>query len=138
MCRIGTAQTKILLILSYDAVFAVLGLIYFTLVSADLDKFNKNFSLYLVCEANGLGKECDRSSFTQFSYIGGGLGTTVYWLLGLIPTVNLTFVISWKEAKKSLKHLWKTFFHLIFNKHILTASNSGIMDSQKAYHEDCV
>ena len=117
VCKLDIPQTKIIHLLSYVAMLALTGMIFFTLVSADLDSFNESFIQYLFCEANGTGTECDRSTFNQYSYIGNGLSSMVYLMMGLIPTFDLIFVISWRDAKRSLQHLCKTFY-LSFFKHI--------------------
>ena len=64
---------------------------------------------YFTCEAAGsnYGLECDRSGFDHFGY--HGLIVLVYWLLGLIPVINLVFVINWTVTRESARRKWMRY-----------------------------
>ena len=92
MWKFSTAETKIILVLCYYALFGVSSLSYFSVESIDQDVKIRAIQQYFVCEAAGSGKECDRSGFDTLGY--EGLIIVTYLLLGLIPTVNLIFVVN--------------------------------------------
>ena len=106
--KISTAETKIILVLCYFALFGLVSLSYFAIETANQDDVLVAIQQYFVCEAVGSGTECDRSGFDHFGL--HGLTVFVYLLLGLIPAVNLTFVINWTAAKESCKHFWIKYF----------------------------
>ena len=118
--------------------FGVLALIYFTLGSAYLDEFTKSFSLYLLCEAEGSGMECDRSSLDQFSYLGSGLGTTVFLLLGLIPSVNLSFVVPWIKTRRRMRRSFRSFSNRTVSQHTISVGEGERINSSKAQNHNCV
>ena len=70
---------------------------------------------YFICEAAGSGLECDRSSFDKLGY--HGMVLVGYFLLGLLPLVNLSFVINWRVAKASYKHFWIKYYPRITSNH---------------------
>ena len=111
--RIGTAETKIILVLCYYALFGMVTLSYFSVQAAQQEDEVTAIKQYFVCEAVGSGVECDRSGFDHFGHQGHAV--LVYLLLGLIPVVNLTFVINWTVTKDSLKRLWKRYSQSIFS-----------------------
>ena len=100
----STAETKILVILCYYAIFGIVALIYFALASADLNEFIDAILEYFICEGAGLQVECDRSQFEQYTYFGLVMFTV--FLLGLLPCVNLVFVIKWAAAKHFCRDIW--------------------------------
>ena len=106
--KISTAKMKITLVLCYYALFGLVALSYFSVESAYQEEQFQAIQQYFFCEAVGSGTECDRSGFGNFGY--HGLNILVYLMLGLIPAVNLTFVINWTAAKKSCKHFWMKHF----------------------------
>ena len=112
MWKISTPEAKILLVLMYYAVIVIVTLSYYSVqVGEQLqqDDITPIIAQYFICEAAGSGNgvECDRSGFGHFGY--HGLGVLIYLLLGLIPVVNLTFVINWTVAKESLKRIWRRY-----------------------------
>ena len=111
--KISTAETKIIVVLCYYALFGIVALSFFSLETAQQDDQIMAVQQYFVCEAAGSGVECDRSGFDRFEI--HGLVVLVYILLGLIPAVNLTFVINWTVAKDSLKRIWKKYSLSIFS-----------------------
>ena len=113
MWKISTAETKIVLVLCYYALFGIVTLSYFSVVVAEQKSEFLAIQQYFICEAAGSGVECDRSGFNHFGYQKGVV--VVYLLLGLIPTVNLTFVINWTVAKDSAKRFWKKYSQTIFS-----------------------
>ena len=78
---------------------------------------------YFVCEAVGSGMECDRSGFDNFG--NPGLTSLAYLMLGLIPAVNLTFVINWTVAGKSCKHFWMKHFSKTTISQIIMENNQN-------------
>ena len=105
----------------YYAVIVVVTLSYYSvqlgqqLQGDDITPIAK----YFLCEASGSGNgvQCDRSGFDHLSY--HGLAVLIYLLLGLIPVVNLTFVINWTVAKESIKHIWMRYS----KKNFITSTN---------------
>ena len=108
MWKLSTAETKIILVLCYYALFGVSSLTYFSVESIDQDVKIRAIQQYFVCEAAGSGKECDRSSFDTLGY--EGLIIVTYLLLGFIPTVNLTFAVNWSATKSSCHRIWMRYF----------------------------
>ena len=108
MWKVSTPEAKILLVLLYYAVIVIVSLSYYSVqVGEHLQEDDITLiAQYFICEAAGSnnGVECDRSGFDRLGY--NGLRVLIYLLLGLIPVVNLTFVINWTVAKMSLKHIW--------------------------------
>ena len=106
------AETKILLVLCYYAIFGVVSLTSFAVESASQEDLFRIIRQYFVCEAGGSGTECDRSAFDEIA--NRELVVVTYLLFGLIPVVNLTFVINWKEAKKFSERIWKKHLQRFF------------------------
>ena len=101
-----------MLVLCYYAIFGFVSLSYLSVTSANLNNYFLALQKYFVCEAVGSGMECDRSGFDYFGY--HGLIVLVYLMLGLIPAVNLTFVVNWTAAKELCKHNWMKYFQEVF------------------------
>ena len=103
MWKISTAETKIILVLCYYALFGITLLGYLSVeIDEEEDKI-MSITEYFMCEAVGSGVECDRSGFDHFGF--HGLLVLINLLLGFIPVVNLIFVINWTEAKASMKRI---------------------------------
>ena len=117
---ISTAQTKILVILCYYAIFGIVALTYFALAIADLDEFMDASLEYLVCEGAGSQVECDRSQFEQYTYFE--LVMLTFLLLGFLPCVNVVFVINWAAAKNFCRDIWMKLSSRVASKY-LTAEN---------------
>ena len=99
---ISTAEKKLLVVLCYYIIFAVTALITFALYTARRDTLIATTIQYFTCEATGhVPGKCDRASFQQHDDIWW-LICVVYILLGLIPTVNLTFVVNFREVQQKL------------------------------------
>ena len=107
MWKLSTAETKIILVLCYYALFGIVALSYFAVESSKQDDLFLAIQQYFVCEAVGSGMECDRSGFETYNY--HFLTILVYMMLGLIPAVNLTFVINWTAARASCKRFWMKY-----------------------------
>ena len=130
--KFSTAESKIILVLCYYALFAMVALSYFSIDTAQQEDRIAAVKQYFVCEAAGSGVECDRSGFSHFGH--HVLSVLVYLMLGLIPAVNLTFVINWTVAKDLFKRTWKRFYASTFNtqmsfvsaKQISTSAESGV------------
>ena len=128
VCKISTAETKILIILCYYALFAVVSLSYFTVGLGDQDEFDDAVGRYFVCESAGSQMECNRSELEQFTYDDVVIATLV--LLGLVPCVNLIFVINWgatKDLRQSIRMRW---FRCVSREHVTLPSNDQIMETK--------
>lgn len=108
--RIGTAEKKLLLVLSYYTLLVVLGLTAFTWADRNYENRTRQYMLYFKCEALGVvpGNPCDRTGFERSIYIQLAHGT-VYLLLGLLPAISGIYVIDVKELKQN--SCCKTCFH---------------------------
>ena len=104
MWKISTAETKILLVLCYYALFSLTVLCYLSVVYDEVKDNTVAITEYFSCEAVGSGVECDRSGFDNFGI--QGLTVLINFLLGFVPVVNLIFVINWTVAKESVKRFW--------------------------------
>ena len=127
--KISTAETKIILVLCFYGLFGVLSMSYFALETAGHEDQYQAIQQYFVCEAVGSGVECDRSGFENISYFD--LVALVYLMLGLVPAVNLTFVINWTAAKEFLKHFWMKHFPEI------TSSQTQMVNIQNHPSDTC-
>ena len=99
--KISTAEAKIFIALSYYAVFGIFTLTYFSLFTSSGEAYFQEIQKYFVCEAKGSGSACDRSQFEQYQH--PWLRGLTFTLFGLLPLVNLIFVISWKDSKRALQ-----------------------------------
>ena len=117
--KISTAESKILLVLCYYALFGIVALSHFSIGAAKQEEVATAMTDYFLCEAVGFGVECDHSGFDHFGY--QGLAVVVYFLLGLIQFVSLIFVINWMVAKASVKDIWKRYSQ-IFSPQTTSAS----------------
>ena len=120
VCNISTAENKVVLVLCYYALFGLVTLTTFSVEYAHQELQYTAIQQYFVCEAAGSGQECDRSSFDSLGY--HGLVLVGYFLLGLLPVVNLTFVINWTVAKASYKHFWMKYYPQIISIHTSTTN----------------
>ena len=97
----------------------------FSVEFAHLEEISTAIQQYFICEAAGSEVECDRSSFEDLSF--HRLVLVGYFLFGLLPVVNLAFVINWKSAKASYKHFWTKYYQKVISKHTspTVSSNNG-------------
>ena len=137
MWKISTPEAKILLVLLYYAVIFIVTLSYYSVqVGEQLQEDDiTQVAQYFICEAAGSGNgvECERSVFGHFGY--HGLAVLIYFLLGFIQVVNLTFVINWTVVKESVKHIW-----VRYSKRNFITSTNVIMHAQQTstINETCV
>ena len=94
--------------LCYFALFGLVTLSYHAVQVANHEELFEAIQQYFICEAVGSGMECDRSVFNKFD--NSGLAALVYLLTGLIPCVNLTFVINWTATKELCTHFWMKYY----------------------------
>ena len=80
----------------------------------------KAIQKYFFCEAAGSETECDRSSFDDLSI--HGLVLAGYFLQGLLPVINLSFVINWTLAKAFFKQLRLTYYLKVTSKQTSTTN----------------
>ena len=101
---LSTAEKKLILVFAYYIVFAILTLVYYSVVTRDLDNFMAAVKEYFLCEVGGYNPEnpCPKS-YEQYKY--PQLQSTVYSVMGFIPAVNLVFVIDTKQVKESVSSL---------------------------------
>lgn len=99
--KIENPYTKILVILCYDALLGVSAVIFYSITSSDQDERVTSIQKYFLCEATGSTSECDRSDIGGFTIIV--LGLVVYSMLGIVPALNLVFVINWTATKDLLR-----------------------------------
>ena len=97
--KIGTAEKKILMALSYYVLVTVFSLMSFTLTTRNSGPFVMQLQAYFACEGRGRDPDnpCDRNNFQQLAY--PGVATTSNVLLGLFPAVNLLYVLNIRELK---------------------------------------
>ena len=99
---ISTAEKKILFVLCYYVIFAVIMLVYFGFDTSDVDLFTEALQTYFHCQALGhlpnQTSQCDPKEYQQYIY--PELAATTYFLMGFITTANLTFVINWSTISK--------------------------------------
>ena len=132
MWKISTPEAKILLVLMYYAVICIATLSYYSIQASEQLQGDAITPLaqYFICEAAGSGNgvECDRSGFGHFGY--HGLAVLIYLLLGLIPVINLTFVINWTVAKESIKRIWMRYSkrNFITSKTIIDARQTSTIN----------
>ena len=119
--KLRTAEAKVIIVLCYYALFGLVALSYFAVESAYQGEQLQAIQQYFVCEAVGSGTECDRSGFDNFGY--HFLTILAYLMLGLLPTVNLTFVINWTAASQSCKRFWMKHFSKTTISQANTANN---------------
>lgn len=99
------AECKLLVILCYAVVLGVLGITHFGVLTATQEEYIAALEAYFSCELTGIPNNCSRSSFQQYTH--PSLLFSTYIIIGLIPAVNLTYVINWTSAKKMVFHYLK-------------------------------
>ena len=101
----GTPEMKILIVLCYYVLSAVIALISFTLSTKNSEQFVSRLLDHFDCEMHGQDPEnpmaCDRNDFRQFS--SPELAALVAALFSLFPVVNLVYVVNIKELKQKCK-----------------------------------
>ena len=105
--KISTAETKILLVLCYYALFGITTLAFLSAENDEEEAKTMAITQYFFCEAVGSGVECDRSGFDHFGF--QGVSVLINLLLGFTPVVNLIFVINWTATKESVRRIWMRY-----------------------------
>ena len=103
--HMNPAELKVLILFTYSVIFAVVGLIAFTIGAHDADIFVSELTTYFVCEAAGStgSKVCEKN----FSVWRAEIMADLTWiLLGLYPTVNLIYVVNVRDIKKIASRWW--------------------------------
>lgn len=90
--------------LIYYVIFGSLTLVYRTITLSASPEVSKVIGQYFICEAGGLVNECDRSRLEELQY--PGLLSFIQIIAGLVPFINLTFVIQWLGAYTALNTFW--------------------------------
>ncbi len=100
--KLGTAEKKLLVIIVYYVLLAVLALTTFTIFSQTLPLFMKNLFDYFVCERNGSSESepCDQGGFQDLTNpIPANMS---FVLLAVNPWLNLVFALNIRELKEFL------------------------------------
>lgn len=101
--RLSNPEKKILIVLFFYAIFGVFVLAYFGVITDKSDNLGEAMISYFGCEATGyVPGKCSSlyESVQQHS-----LPYAVWFILlflGLVPCVNLIFVVNWKFIKDKL------------------------------------
>ena len=124
--KIGTAEKKLLVIIIYYVILAVLALTTFTIFSSTLQLFVKRLFEYFICEQPGPSpsESCDRSGFEDLTNpIPANMS---FLLLALNPWLNLIFTINISELKEFFKHCMGRTKHMVLGEQTnSTVSTSG-------------
>ena len=96
--KFGMAEKKILVILCYYVILGAVALTTFTITIGSVERLTNELEQYFLCEAVGPEDPCDRSEFEKLTH--PELIGLSYVLLGLLPAVNLFFVINVNELKQ--------------------------------------
>ena len=100
--KLGTAEKKLLVIIVYYVLLAVLALTTFTIFSQTLPLFMKHLFDYFVCERNGSSESdpCDQGTFQNLTNpIPANMS---FVLLAVNPWLNLVFALNIRELKEFL------------------------------------
>lgn len=97
--HINPAELKILLVFVYSIVFAVIGLITFTVSARDASSLEEQLTDYFVCEARGAGGDCPQDFTSTLVRVDVLLAVSVV-LLAIYPIVNLVYVVNIQDLKK--------------------------------------
>lgn len=105
--KIGVAERKLLIVFCYYIVSTVIALTAFADFARKSDIFAAELDNYFICELGGHDptNPCDRARFEGI--LSATLIVFAYAVHGLLPTVNLIFVISFKDLKSkcSMKNI---------------------------------
>ena len=96
--HINPAELKILIVFAYSIVFAVIGLIAFTVGARDEASLKQDLTDYFICESPGAGKVCPRDFTSTLIQVDVLLNVSVV-LLAMYPIVNLVYVVNVQELK---------------------------------------
>ena len=101
--QIGTAQRKLLIILCYYVLLAMVALTGVSIPLRNAEQLTNVLTEYWQCEAAGIDPEnpCNRASVEQQS--NPALITISYVLLWIFPAVNLIFAINIREIRQKFK-----------------------------------
>ena len=98
MLKLHSGEVKVLIISCYFVIFAVIMITTFTIIiSQNLAQFIRDITNYFMCEATGTLRDCDK----PIPELHGRILTIVTFILvGLLPIVNLIFVLNIRELKQ--------------------------------------
>ena len=100
----GTPERKLLLVLCYYVIFGSETLVTFAVSTTNIGPYIAAVSNYFACEANGnsTSGRCDaeRKGFESLNHFQ--LTFLAYILLGLLPAMNLVYVMNCKKIKKCI------------------------------------
>ena len=101
--QIGTAERKLLIILCYYVLLAIVALTGVSIPLRNAEPLANALIEYWQCEAAGIDPDnpCSRASIEQQS--NPALITISYVLLWLFPAVNLIFAVNIKEIRQKFK-----------------------------------
>ena len=86
--------------------FAVIGLIAFTVGARDATALEQDLTNYFICESRGIqsGVACPRPDFTSVLIQVDALVDVSVVLLAVYPIVNLVYVVNIQEVKAFFKN----------------------------------
>ena len=101
--QIGTAERKLLIILCYYILLAIVALTGVSVPLRNAEQLTNALTEYWQCEAAGIDHEnpCNRASIEQQS--NPALITIAYVLLWIFPAVNLIFAVNIREIRQKYK-----------------------------------
>ena len=105
--KLSVIETKIFIALIYYTIVGTVTLVDFVILTITEESRISEIEKHFACEARGSGSPCDRSKLEKNGDQWVDLIT--YALLGLIPVVNLIFIISWKGIKRALQEKLRKF-----------------------------
>lgn len=94
------AELKVLILFVYSVIFAIAGLVGFTIGAHDARNFVAELTAYFACEASGISVNkppCEKDFSVWQTEV---LADLAWVLLGLYPIVNLIYVVNVRDIKK--------------------------------------
>ena len=108
MLKLHSGEVKVLIISCYFAIFAVLMITTFTIIiSQNLAQFISDITNHFMCEATGTLRDCDKPIPDLH---GGILSLVTFILVGLLPIVNLIFVLNIRELKQKFSKAFSKIY----------------------------
>ncbi len=128
--KLGTAEKKLLVIIVYYVLLAVLALTTFTIFSQTLPLFMKRLFEYFTCEQTGSPESapCDTGGFQDLTNpIPANMS---FVLLAVNPWLNLVFALNIRELKELLcPYVQRTKSLLIRDQSSITTTTSDKTNS---------
>ena len=100
--HINPVELKILIVFAYSVVFAVIGLITFTVGARNARALEQDLTTYFSCESFGSAMSCPRNFTSTFIEIDVLVDLSLV-LLAMYPIVNLVYIVNIQELKEFFK-----------------------------------